>query len=126
MESVNNKNVLWKSSAITSSKGFDKMKKVLAICSILFIAGSVFCSCGMNDVEPSSDVTPYVSDNDHDKRITNDDYDRRDGNTTTASYGKDRVKDAVDGVKDAGEDVVRGAGDAAEDIIDGLDGKKEK
>lgn len=103
------------------------MKKILAICSILSLAGGMLCSCGMDDTNTSSGTAPYVSDNDHDKRITNDDYERKDNTPTNhvTATTKEYVKDAVDGVKNAGEDVVRGAGDAAEDIIDGFDGKKD-
>lgn len=101
------------------------MKKCLAICSMLCVAGAVLCSCGNDRMDNASDTTPYVSDNDHDKRITEDDYDRKDRSERNTS-AKEYVKDAVDGAKDAGEDIVRGAGDAAEDVIDGFDGKRDR
>lgn len=112
-----------KPSAITSCKGFDKMKKCLAICSMLCAAGFALCSCGSDRMDSASD-SAFISDNDHDKRISDDDYERKD-KTERNTSAKEYVRDAVDGAKDAGEDIVRGAGDAAQDIIDGFDGSRE-
>ena len=129
-----------KSDAIISCKGFDCMKKLLAISSILLTVCTAFASCGNNDNSYSSDgdmvTTDYEStekkDRDDDKRR---DDDSREDDKRDDRYYDDEHYDAMDGVESAGEDVVdgvgdaadeiiEGAGDAAEDIADGLDGEE--
>lgn len=135
-----------KSDAIISCKGFDCMKKLLAISSILLTVCTAFASCGNNDNSYSSDgdmvTTDYEStekkDRDDDKRRDDDsrEDDKRDDryyddehydadddgivDTTGSSNSvKDHTDDAIDGVENAGEDVVDGVGDAADEIIEG-------
>ena len=107
------------------------MKKLLAICSIFFTVCATLTGCGDNNdghytddgngavIEGSTADKKYESTADRDEKTV-----------------KDHVKDAADGVGDAGKDIVDGAGDAgkeaidgvkdaADDIIDGLDGDKE-
>lgn len=106
------------------------MKKVLAISSVLLAACSIMTGCGSDrDHAETSDTSSAVTDfgyrdNDHDKRITEDDAERKDKLDGTSPV-KERVDDAVDGAKDAGEDIVKGAGEAAKDIADGMDGERE-
>lgn len=106
------------------------MKKVLAISSLLLAACSIMTGCGSDrDHNESADIRSSVNDysnhdNDHDKRITEDDAERKD-KTRDENRVRERIDDVVDGAADAGEDVVKGAGEAAKDIVDGLDGERE-
>lgn len=101
------------------------MKKLLAICSVLFSVCAAFTSCG--DADRRSDV-----DDDNVLQIptTEEDYEsryERHENTTSRNKIKDAgdyADDVIDGVEDAGEDIIDGAGDAAKDVIDGVDGDK--
>jgi len=88
---------------VNKSKGYDCMKKLLAICSIFFTVCTAFTSCG-------SDDTTYDS-NDGTTSVTMDDN----------SVGE-HVSDAINGVGEAGGNIIEGITDAAGNIIDGLDG----
>ncbi len=86
------------------------MKRLLAICSILFTVCATFTACGSGD-------TTYDSNSDSSSVI--DERSHRDDSI------KDHAEDAVDGVGEAGEELIEGATDAAGDIIDGLDGEDD-
>mgnify|MGYP006932493735 CR=1 FL=1 len=91
-------------------KGYDCMKKILAICSIFFTLCTSFASCGNNDNDNDTDISS-VTDN----RIVDDEK-----NSSAGDY----VDDALDGAEDAGEDLLDGITDAADDIVDGVDGSR--
>lgn len=80
------------------------MKKLLAICSILFTVCATFTACGTGDES-------YMSNSNSSDEVT----------TNDKSVG-DRVDSAIDGIGEAGKDIIGGATDAADDIEDGLEG----
>ena len=90
------------------------MKKILAISSAFLLLSGVLTGCGSRDDDGYySDSSGYIADNGRD--------DHRESRTDSAG---EHVKDAIDGVENAGEELVEGVGDAAEDIVDGLDGER--
>lgn len=92
------------------------MKKILAISSLFLMITAVFTGCGA-DRNNTSDNGSYYENYDYSSGR-----DRNDNGNTAG----DHMKDAIDGVEDAGEDIVGGVGDAAGDIVDGLDGDRER
>ena len=97
-------------STIKLCKGYDCMKKYLAICSILFTVCTAFTGCGSSD-------TPYDSNptSENGTRYTEED---------TNSIRED-ITDAADGIGDAGKDIIDGVTNAVGDIIDGFDGNPD-
>ena len=91
------------------------MKKLLAICSIFFTVCATLTGCGdNNDGHYTDDGNgAVIEDSTADKKYesTAD----RDDKTV-----RDHVRDAADGVGDAGKDIVDGAGDAGKEAIDGV------
>lgn len=83
------------------------MKKVLAICSILFTVCTAFTSCG-------SDDTSYDS-NSGTAAVTMDD-----------DSVSERVSDAIHGAGKAGDDIIEGVTDAAGNIVSGITGDHDK
>lgn len=84
------------------------MKKLLAICSILFTVCATFTACGTGDES-------YMSNGSSSEELV----------TKDKSVG-DRVDSAIDGIGDAGKDIIGGATDAADDIEDGLEGDNNR
>ena len=107
------------------------MNRKLIVTSLLLTVCASFTSCGADNYNDSYTDESFVSttdihDYDHDKRITSDDNERRrnENNMSVTDSKKNSVsnhiKDAADGVGEAGKDVIDGVGDAGKDIIDGV------
>jgi len=104
------------------------MKKLITA-SLLLTVCAAFTSCGADNYNEGYESESFVSttdisdrDYDHDKRITEDDAERKENSnmSITDNSVTDHIKDAADGVGDAGKDVIDSVGDAGKDVIDGV------
>lgn len=94
--------------ATNSTRGYDCMKKLLAICSVFLSICATFTGCGEKDNSDRADRRDSgVMDDDGD-------YMQRDTDPTA-----ERIDDEIDDVRDAGEDIIGGATDAVDDILGG-------